>query len=82
MTREINTKFWIGDGVWGVLRNSGDWVVNADKTATIVKLVVFSPGGLYYELYHGDYKWEESDLFATQEEAQAECNRRNRELEK
>ena len=79
---EIKTKFDVGDQVWQPKRRRQKefrWCVD-DRPMKITRINI-SAGSLVWEKYrlkgvlYIDHRPE--DLFATQAEAQAECDRRN-----
>lgn len=93
MKRTIETKFWHGDTVCAVMAtetqcpNCGQCVPSnrfhwSDYSARVTAVTSHSHGGIGYRTDNGSVYGPEQNLFATREEAQAECDRRNGEIKK
>ena len=79
--RTIKTKFNVGDTVYPLFPNPVfcDRYLNFSEPYTINKITIKITEyetKILYEL--GIYEFEETDVFATNEEAEKECNRRNK----
>lgn len=77
---EIKTKFNIGDFVWVLYKDKDNWkIIGLEIDYIHIEKTIF------YGFYDDDIdsnipcQWEEQDCFSTKEEAEEECNRRNRE---
>ena len=72
---EIRTKFNVGDKVWEIAIWKGKWCVIGQY---IIEGIYYdSSKGIKYGL-HLSTSINKEDCFATQAEAQAECNKRNK----
>ena len=76
---EIKTKFNINDEVWFIDMEHDKWFIFTDHTHKIKAIEISVVEGNYYEVeYIGFYYMREEDCFATKEQAQAECDKRNK----
>ena len=75
---EIRTKFNIDDEVWYIDMEQDKWFIFTGHTHKIKAIEISVVSKDYYEVeYIGLYYMREEDCFATKEEAQKECDRRN-----
>jgi len=74
---KIETRFNVRDRVWAIDWQYGKWFV--DDMFTIVEIHFYEVDGKI-ECYYVEYcesRHNETNCFATEEEAQKECDRRN-----
>lgn len=74
---EIKTKFNVGDEVWYIDMEHDKWFIFTDHTHKIKEIIVTAFDGCYEVEYWSYYGMREEDCFATKEEAQKECDKRN-----
>lgn len=79
---EIKTKFNVGDFVWVLYKDKDNW-----KIIGLQIEYIHIEKTIFYGIYDIDdidsnipCQWEEQDCFATIEEAQKECDRRNGDM--
>lgn len=80
MENEIKTKFNVGDKVWVLYKDKDNWeIIGLEIEYIHIEKTIFY--GFYDidDIYSNiPCQWEEQDCFATQAEAQAECDKRNK----
>jgi hypothetical protein len=74
---EIRTKFNVGDKIWTILRAfDGKWYMYIMFIVT--QIIIDKYLGILYVRHNDCDLWcKEENCFATKEEAQKECDRRN-----
>ena len=78
---EIKTKFNVGDKIFYIYEMfKGVWRVSSIVEVSYIK--IFEKDKLVYAVFENDFLpiifVEEENCFATKEEAQAECDKRNK----
>ena len=77
---EIRTKFSIGDRLFYIYKlHKGKWIVSS-YIFKVCRIIITDDGYYYVDFVNinvDSLEAEEQDLFATKEEAEQECRRRN-----
>ena len=78
---EIKTKFSIGDRLFYIYKiNKGKWIVSS-YIFKVCRIIITDDGYYYLDFLNitvDSLEAEEQDLFVSKEEAQTECDKRNK----
>lgn len=81
MQKTINTKFSVGDKVYYIEYYDGYYATNG-KPHLVEDIVYSEKYGLHYNLGSKTRGIDEQDIFGSEEEARAECERLNKIFER